>query len=74
MEEYSQLVIQTTNWETECKDNLSNKLFQTLKVTKQAQDKSYQNYLMDFDKRTQYEQEMEEVKDNSRELVELTRD
>lgn len=66
-------MLETTNWETECRTNISNKLYQTLKVSKDAQEKSYQSYLMDYEKRATYEAEMEEVKE-ARPLVELTRE
>ena len=45
-----------------------------MKVSKQAQEKSYQNYLMDYEKRTVYETEMEEMKQAEREPVEYSKE
>lgn len=71
--EYSDLVIEMINWETAVRQTISEKLYTSLKVTKEQCAKSYKVYLMDFEKRTTYEEEMDSVKD-AREPVELTRD
>ena len=71
--EYSDLIIEMINWETAVRQNMSEKLYTSLKVTKEQCGKSYKVYLMDFEKRTTYEEEMDSVKD-AREPVELTRD
>ena len=61
-EEFTQLVLETSNWETECRLTISGRLYNFLKVPKPAQEKSYKKYLMDFEKRKAYETEMESLK------------
>lgn len=56
-----------TNWETACRANIQEKLYTSLKVTKEACQKSYKLYLMDFEKRTTYEEEMDTVRDARKE-------
>ena len=65
--EYSDLVIEMTNWETAVRGNISEKLYTYLKVSKEACQKSYKSYLMDFEKRTTYEEEMDTVRDPRKE-------
>lgn len=71
--EYSDLVVEMTNWETSVKNNIAEKLYSSLKVTKDQVQKSYKAYLMDFEKRTTYEEEMDSVRE-TREPVELSRE
>ena len=71
--EYSDLVVEMTNWETSVKNNIAEKLYVSLKVTKEQVQKSYKAYLMDFEKRTTYEEEMDSVR-GKREPVELSKD
>ena len=73
MKEYTDLVVEMINWETACRQTISEKLYTSLKVTKEQCGKSYKLYLMDFEKRTTYEEEMDTVRE-AREPVELTRD
>ena len=56
-----------TNWETACRANIQEKLYTSLKVSKEACQKSYKLYLMDFEKRTTYEEEMDTVRDTRKE-------
>ena len=71
--EYSDLVVEMTNWETSVKNNIAEKLYSSLKVTKDQVQKSYKAYLMDFEKRTTYEEEMDSVRE-TREPVELSKE
>jgi len=72
-EEFNKLAIELSNWETQVTSNIEARLYSTLKVTKTVVEKSQNKYLMDFEKRTQYEIEMEETRVTKRAPVELTK-
>ena len=68
-EEFNKLAIELSNWETQVTSNIEARLYSTLKVQKTVVEK----YLMDFEKRTQYEIEIEETRVTKRAPVELTK-
>ena len=68
-EEFNKLAIELSNWFTQVTSNIEARLYSTLKVQKTVVEK----YLMDFEKRTQYEIEIEETRVTKRAPVELTK-
>ena len=73
MTEYEALCWDTTNWQTECRKNASTKLYELLKIKKETADKTYQKYLSDKEKRSQYEKEMFATQLETRKPVEYTK-
>jgi len=58
MDEYESHCIELTNWQTDCRKNVSEKVFGMLNIKKEIADKSYQTYLGDKEKLAQYQKEM----------------
>ena len=74
-EEFQKLVLSTANWEQLTNTLIQANLYQALKVPKQVFEKSSQVYLMDPNKRTIYEEEIQQLRDSLRERppADLTR-
>ena len=74
-EEFQKLVLSTANWEQLTNTLIQANLYQALKVPKQVFEKSAQVYLMDPDKRTIYEEEIQALRDSLRDrpAADLTR-
>lgn len=47
MDEYETHCVDLTNWQTDCRKNVQNKVFELLNIKKEVADKSYQTYLGD---------------------------
>lgn len=60
---FQKLVLKTANWEQLTQTMVQAALYQALKVPKQVFEKSAQTYLMDPNKRTTYEENIQEVRD-----------
>ena len=75
-EEFQKLVLDTANWEQLTNTLIQANLYQALKVPKQVFEKSAQVYLMEPQKRTIYEEEIQALRDSlrSRTPQELTRE
>ena len=75
-EEFQKLVLKTANWEQLTNTLIQANLYQFLKVPKQVFEKSSQVYLMEPSKRTLYEEEIQNLRDElrGRTPVELTRE
>mgnify|MGYP000970976152 CR=1 FL=1 len=75
-EEFQKLVLATANWEQLTNTLIQANLYQALKVPKQVFEKSAQVYLMEPQKRTIYEEEIQNLRDSlrNRTAVELTRE
>lgn len=75
-EAFQKLVLETANWEQLTNTLIQANLYQALKVPKQVFEKSAQVYLMEPAKRTVYEEEISDLRDNLRDRQprELTRD
>ncbi|MCP4668809.1 MAG: hypothetical protein GY849_20925 [Deltaproteobacteria bacterium] len=75
-EEFQKLVLSTANWEQLTNTLIQANLYQALKVPKQVFEKSAQVYLMDPDKRTIYEEEIQALRDSLRDrpAADLTRE
>jgi len=75
-DEFQKLVLATANWEQLTNTLIQANLYQALKVPKQVFEKSAQVYLMEPNKRTIYEEEIESLRQQlrGRETQELTRE
>ena len=75
-EQFQKLVLKTANWEQLTQSMIQATLYQSLKVPKQVYEKSAQTYLMDPEKRTVYEEEIQALRDQvrDRQVQELTRE
>lgn len=75
-EEFQKLVLSTANWEQLTNTLIQANLYQALKVPKQVFEKSSQVYLMDPNKRTIYEEEIQQLRESLRERppADLTRE
>lgn len=63
---FQKLVLKTANWEQLTNTLIQANLYQTLKVPKNVFEKSAQTYLMDPQKRTIYEEEIQALRDSMR--------
>jgi hypothetical protein len=75
-EEFQKLVLSTANWEQLTQTLIQANLYQALKVPKQVFEKSAQVYLMEPQKRTVYEEELQGLREGMRDRqpAELTRE
>jgi len=75
-EEFQKLVLNTANWEQLTQTLIQANLYQALKVPKQVFEKSQQVYLMEPNKRTVYEEELQSLRESmrTRQPQELTRE
>jgi len=75
-DEFQKLVLATANWEQLTNTLIQANLYQALKVPKQVFEKSAQVYLMEPNKRTVYEEEIESLRQQlrGRQAQELTRE
>jgi hypothetical protein len=75
-EEFQKLVLNTANWEQLTQTLIQANLYQALKVPKQVFEKSQQVYLMEPQKRTVFEEELQSLRESmrTRQPQELTRE
>lgn len=75
-QKFQELILEVSNWEQLTHSLIQSNLYQFLKVPKDVFEKTLKTYLMDPQKRTVYEEEMQNLRDEvrSRPPRELTRD
>lgn len=76
LEEYQQQILKAANWENLSSSLIQANLYQALKVPKSVFEKSMQTYMMEPEKRTIFEEEMQKLRDKyrDRKVEELTRE